>query len=910
MTTLAMGALQWPFGDLKCLDAQEIRETAYEVFVAACRTLPSFTARNKKNVVQGNNGLVHSRVKKSLGLKASNKSPLVKETANGKRTVRSTSPFTLAELMRQQMGVTDRENERLLHMLTKTLAGQAGRRVEAVILPLELIRNVMPSEFKDAKDYHAWQRRHLKILEVGLLLHPLIPLDKSNGFALRLGDAIQASEAKPINTGNNSDVMGSLTNAVITLSWRSIDGTPSDTCHWADGYPLNIHLYLALLTSIFDIEEETMVLDEVDDLLELMKKTWYILGINRHVHNVCLSWVFFQRYVATNQTEPDLLAAAQSVLDKVAKDPKRPDNDPIFAKAFSAALSSMRSWLEERLLNYHECFNKETVSMMESMLPLALTVLKASGDNRAPASEPEEQDKIETAAYVDLFISSSLEKAFAKAAEDHQEDSGEALITTADKIESLAEKEVEIFSPVLGKWNQAAAGLALVTLHGHYGVLLKQYLSDATTLNEEIARVLKRAQVLEKNLVKMATDEHPADGVDDGAGKASVAGEMVSYETEAFTTRLVNDWIDRKLEEAKSLLDQAKETETWNPKSKSEAIAESSVELVELAEGAVNEFKTIQVGGGENLNGRLIHGLSNLFKDYISFVASCGSKRDFIPPLPILTRRHQDSKLAILARKAACGANLHSIHDYNVIEGETQGLSMGRGTQRLYIRLNTLQYLLTCLQALRLDSACSSIKEEFKHMSEVAAYRLIFRDSGYVLYDTLYSGNVSNTQFKTTLEVLKRNLSLLRETLDENAQELAIEYTMRASFDAYLRVLIAGGNTRVFHQTDHKVIEDNFESLKQEFSSLPEGTVAKEAEVVEEVIKLMGQSSEQLIEGLSSAMNVTAAAAEQGKKLAIPGVPERWSASDPNTILRVLCHRNDRTATMYLKKTFQLEKRR
>ncbi|KAI4373886.1 hypothetical protein MLD38_011948 [Melastoma candidum] len=226
MATSAMGGLEWPFGDLECLDAQEIRETAYEVFVAACRTLPSFTARNKKNAVQGNNGLIPSRVKKSLGLKASNKSPIVKETANGKRTVRSSSPFTLAELMRQQMGVTDRENERLLHMLTKTLAGQAGRRVEAVILPLELIRNIMPSEFKDAKDYHAWQRRHLKILKVGLLLHPSIPLDKSNGFAVRLGDAIQASEAKPINTGNNSDVMGSLTNAVITLSWRSIDGTP------------------------------------------------------------------------------------------------------------------------------------------------------------------------------------------------------------------------------------------------------------------------------------------------------------------------------------------------------------------------------------------------------------------------------------------------------------------------------------------------------------------------------------------------------------------------------------------------------------------------------------------------------------------------------------------------------------
>lgn len=55
-----------------------------------------------------------------------------------------------------------------------------------------------------------------------------------------------------------------------------------------------------------------------------------------------------------------------------------------------------------------------------------------------------------------------------------------------------------------------------------------------------------------------------------------------------------------------------------------EAFAQSSVELVELAEGAVYEFKKIHVGVAEDLNGRLIHGLSNLFKDYILFVASCG----------------------------------------------------------------------------------------------------------------------------------------------------------------------------------------------------------------------------------------------------------------------------------------------
>lgn len=129
----------------------------------------------------------------------------------------------------------------------------------------------------------------------------------------------------------------------------------------------------------------------------------------------------------------------------------------------------------------------------------------------------------------------------------------------AGKVESLAEKEVEIFKPVLGKWHPAATGLALITLHNSYGILLKQYLSDATTLNEEVARVLKRAQSLEKNLVKMMMIENTADG----AGKSNVVQEMDSYEIEAFITKLIHDWIDKKLEEVKSLLTQAKETEVF-----------------------------------------------------------------------------------------------------------------------------------------------------------------------------------------------------------------------------------------------------------------------------------------------------------------------------------------------------------
>lgn len=258
-----------------------------------------------------------------------------------------------------------------------------GRRAETIVLPLELLRHIKPSEFNDYQEYHAWQKRQLKILEVGLLLHPSIPLEKTNSFANRLRDIIRVGETRPLETGKNSDMMRKLCNCVVSLAWRSAQGTTTaDVCHWADGYPLNIHLYMMLLQTVFDSRDETSVLDEIDELFELMKKTWPTLGINRAIHNVCFTWMLFHQYVATSEMEPDLLHAAHAMLtDHVSKDAKKPDRDAIFLRILSTVLSSMRAWSEKRLHNYHDYFQRGTVGLIDKILPLALTASKILGEN-------------------------------------------------------------------------------------------------------------------------------------------------------------------------------------------------------------------------------------------------------------------------------------------------------------------------------------------------------------------------------------------------------------------------------------------------------------------------------------------------------------------------------------------------
>ncbi|CAH8251139.1 unnamed protein product [Arabidopsis lyrata] len=1009
--------LLWPFGKLDGLDRDEIRETAYEIFFAACRSSPGFGGRNALTFYSKHNGGDHqgdgigggggspngsgfgslgrkevvttptSRVKRALGLKMLKRSPSRRMSTVG--TVvgavsapsspgnngsigsgsghfspgagfftvppsRPRRPLTSAEIMRQQMKVTEQSDTRLRKTLMRTLVGQTGRRAETIILPLELLRHVKSSEFGDVHEYQIWQRRQLKVLEAGLLIHPSIPLEKTNNSAMRLREIIRQSETKAIDTSKNSDIMPTLCNIVSSLSWRNSNPT-TDVCHWADGYPLNIHLYVALLQSIFDVRDETLVLDEIDELLELMKKTWLMLGITRPMHNLCFTWVLFHQYIVTSQMEPDLLGASHAMLAEVANDAKKSDREALYVKLLTSTLASMQGWTEKRLLSYHDYFQRGNVGLIENLLPLALSSSKILGED-VTISQGNGLDKGDVKLVdssgdrVDYYIRASLKNAFSKVIENMKaeiaeteegEEAATMLLRLAKETEELALRESECFSPILKRWYLVAAGVASVSLHQCYGSILMQYLAGRSTITKETVEVLQTAGKLEKVLVQMVAED--SEECEDG-GKGLVR-EMVPYEIDSIILRLLRQWIDEKLQTVQECLSRAKEAETWNPKSKSEPYAQSAGELMKLANDAIQEFFEIPIGITEDLVHDLADGLEKLFQEYTTFVASCGSKQSYIPTLPPLTRCNRDSKFVKLWKKAtpctASGEELNQIGE--ATGGNHPRPSTSRGTQRLYVRLNTLHFLSSQLHSLNkslslnprvlpatrkrcrertksssyFEFTQAGIESACQHVSEVAAYRLIFLDSYSVFYESLYTGDVANARIKPGLRILKHNLTLMTAILADRAQALAMKEVMKASFEVVLTVLLAGGHSRVFYRTDHDFIEEDFESLKKVYCTcgeglIPEEVVDREAETVEGVIQLMGQPTEQLMEDFSivtcesSGMGLVGT----GQKLPMPPTTGRWNRSDPNTILRVLCYRDDRVANQFLKKSFQLGKRR
>ncbi|XP_051152716.1 protein unc-13 homolog [Andrographis paniculata] len=1011
-----------PFGEIAGLDRDDFREVAYEVFFTACRSSPGFSGRTAAAAshsggsdsdgpgspaakMHGVGMAVRSRVKTALGLKMMKRSLSMSSSSSSSLLLRRVSssgmlnpssptaagssprlgstvpaagvrlkrPMTSAEIMRQQMRVTEQSDNRLRKTLTRTLVGQMGRRAETIILPLELLRHVKPSEFTDPQDYHQWQRRQLRLLHAGLLLHPSIPLPKSNPHAAKLREILRSSEAKPIDRAPHSRTLKALCDCVAALACRGPDDA-ADACRWADGYPLNVHIYMALLRAVFDAKDETSVLDEVDELLELMKKTWSTLGFTRAMHNLCFAWVLFEQFVATGQGEPDLLGAAFVMLKEVENDAKnKADREPVYMKMLGGVLAVMRRWSESRLLDYHSNFNRDTIGIMENMLPLLSWSSKILEED-VPlyvVSSPENGEESDDVAgnRVDHCIRSSLRNAFAKILEEQNGNraknndtkvTSEILMKMAAKTEELAGKESDIFSHVLKKWSPSALSVATVTLHTCYGIVLKQFLAGKTWQMHEILSVLQRTDMLEKALVEMAIEDSKE--CDDG-GKV-LATQMVPYEVDSIVTRLLKQWVLERQHKGKELLHRAKQTETWNPRSKTEPYAHSAVELLSFAKEAVDNFFQLAVNVSENQFYDFIDGLESLFLDYVAFISSCGSKQNYLPTVPAPTRCSRDSKFFKLWKKAACGAvedhHHHKLDLSSSMDAATSTATAAagnnhyiraptsRGTQRLYIRLNTLHHLSSQLHSLdkslssspnvaplsktallghhrsRSQSTCSyfekslsALQSASQHVSEVAAYRLIFLDSHSVFYGGLYVRSVSHARVAAVIDSLKHNLTLLCMIVVERAQPLALKEVIKAAFEAFVRVLVTGGSSRMYSQMDHPMIEEDLDTLKRLFCMCGEGlvvedTVEREVEAAQGVVGLMGQSTEQLIEDFISVTNGSYGmnVVNPRHKIPVPPTTGNWNRFDPNTILRVLCSRNDRIANDFLKKTLHLAKRR
>ncbi|CAA7410096.1 unnamed protein product [Spirodela intermedia] len=930
-----------PYGELGCeLSREDLRETAYEIFVGACRATGgkplTFISQSERAAAGAaverslssslssssspsspspslHRSLTSSaahQVRRALGLKSKKSSG--KDGSSSKAVKKQ---LTVGELMRVQMGISEQTDARIRRGLLRISAGQLGRRIESMILPLELLQQLRSSDFPDQSEYESWQTRYLKILDAGLLLHPHFPVEKSDAASQQLRRIIQGALGRPLETGMHSESMQALRNAAMAVACRSSDGSAADRCHWADGIPLNLHLYQMLLEACFDNEDGSVV-EEIDEAMEQIKKTWVILGMNQRLHNLCFTLTLFQHFVATGQADSELIIAADNQLGEVAENAKTA-KDPLYSKLLSSTLSLMMNWAEQRLLAYHDTFHAGNVDLMQSIVSLGVSSAKILAEDTAHEHRRRRREEVDVArSRVDAYIRSSLRTAFAERME--QADMirrsmrgrpSPVLSILAKDVGILAIKEKEVFSPVLKRWHPLAAGIAVATLHLCYANELKQFVSGITELTPDTVEVLKAADKLEKDLVQIAVE----DSVESEDGGKAIIREMPPFEAESAMARLARTWIGRRVDALSEWV-----TRTLQKEGNKENLA-PAVDLLRPVEETIDAFFQLPIPMHYALLPELLTGLDRSVQLCISSTkAGRGTPADFAPELPPLTRCAAESKLWRKKEKPPNPQRSRSPVDPSDLA-------------KLCAAMNTLHHIRTELERLEKRSSDSlrksaggelaaarmfelsaaACREGIQQLCEIAAYRIVFHELNHVLWDGLYVREAAAARVAPLLKELDLVLEKISSSLHNRVRNRAITSLMKASFEGFLLVLLAGGPSRAFSIGDSQILEDDFRALRELYladgDGLPEEIVDKAAAQARELLPLFRVDTETLISRFRAAMVAYGGASRS--KLQLPPTPGRWSPSDPNTLLRVLCHRNDEPASKFLKKTYGLPKK-
>ncbi|KAH9686343.1 protein unc-13-like [Citrus sinensis] len=826
----------------------DLRETAYEVLLACAGAaggliVPSKEKRKDKK----------SKLMKKLGRSKNDNVVTQSQRAPGL--------VGLLETMRVQMEISEAMDIRTRQGLLNALTGKVGKRMDTLLIPLELLCCISRTEFSDKKSYIRWQKRQLNMLEEGLINHPVVGFGESgrrvNELSILLAK-IEESESLPSSTGElqRTECLRSLREIAIPLAERPARGDlTGEVCHWADGYHLNVRLYEKLLLSVFDVLDEGKLTEEVEEILELLKSTWRVLGITETMHYTCYALVLFRQ--------------CPVMMENVV----------------SVAMLARRLLLEEPEM---------------AMQSVSVT----------------DRDQIE------LNIFSSIKNSFARILQvvDKSEIHEHPLALLAEETKKLLKRDSSIFMPILSKRHPQATIVSASLLHKLYGNKLKPFSDGAEHLTEDVASVFPAADSLEQYIISLITSTCEEETAAVYCRKLmpyqieSISGTLVLRWINSQLGRILS-WVERAIQQerwdpispqqrhASSIVEVYRIVEETVDQFFALQVPMRSTELNALFRGIDNAFQVY----------------ANHVTDKL------GSKEDLVPPEPVLTRYRKEAGIKAFVKKEILDPRISEERrssEINILT--TAALCVQLNTLHLLV-LPTAEEIVFFEEKLveeksksftkndTFDGSRKDINAAIDRICEFTGTKIIFWDLREPFIDNLYKPSVSKSRLESLIEPLDVELSKLCDVIVEPLRDRVVTGLLQASLDGLLRVLLNGGPFRVFFPSDAKQLEEDLEILKEFFISggdgLPRGVVENQVARARHVVKLHGYElrvfamlinnhlqTRELIDDLRS-----------GSSQDMLGTRGKLGA-DSETLLRILCHRSDSEASHFLKKQYKIPK--
>ncbi|KAI3445159.1 hypothetical protein Pfo_001824 [Paulownia fortunei] len=846
----------------------DLCETAYEILLAAAGASGGLIVPSKDKKKEKKSGLM-----KKLGRSKSEHVVMQSQNSHGL--------VGLLETMRVQMEISEEMDIRTKRALLSAMVGKVGKRMDTLLIPLELLCCISRTEFSDKKSYIKWQKRQLNMLEEGLVNHPVVGFGESGRKAsdLRVLLAkIEESESLPSATGDlqRTECLRSLRDVAIPLAERPARGDlTGEICHWADGYHLNVRLYEKLLLSVFDVLDEGKLTEEVEEMLELFKSTWRILGITETIHYTCYAWVLFRQFVITS--EQDILQHAIDQLKRIPLKEQRGPQERLHLKSLSCRVQTekgfqeltflqsfllpIQKWADTRLTDYHLHF-AEGAKMMENAIVVAMVSRRLLLEEPELAMQAAPLTDIEQ---IEIYVSSSIKHAFARIIQDVEtlcDTTNEHPLTLlAEQTKKLLKKDTTMYLPILVLRHRNASAVSASLIHKLYGIKLKPFLDSAEHLTEDVVSVFPAADSLEQNLIAVITST-----CEEGTAEAYLK-KLNLYKIEIISGTLVLRWVNSQLARISAWVERVIQQESWASVSAQQRHGSSVVEVYRIVEETVDQFFALKVPMRPGELSSLFRGIDNAFQVYTKHVLdSLADKEDIIPPVPTLTRYRKESGIKAFVKKELTDPRLPDARkssEINVL-----------ATPTLCVQLNTLYYAISQLNKLEdsiwerwtkkhhghpikrpmednsrnsiqkdsFDGSRKDINAAIDQICEFTGTKTIFWDLRESFIDCLYKPSVAQSRLETLIEPLDMVLNQLCDIIVEPLRDRVVTGLLQASLDGLIRVILDGGPSRMFTPADAKLLEEDLEVLKEFFISggdgLPRGVVENQVARIRQVIKL------------------------------------------------------------------------
>ncbi|KAL8106727.1 hypothetical protein AgCh_023473 [Apium graveolens] len=816
-------------------------------------------------------------------------------------------------------------------------------------ISLGLLNGILKSDFLYEKPYMQWKKRQANILEEVLISANHLITDKQ--VIETLLAKINNSEEwdNLMSTSERTEVLAAIRQVSLLLS--SVNGhfgIQGETCYWATSYHFNIRLYEKLLFGIFDILDEGNFIEGADEFMKLCKLTWSTLGITQKVHNALYGWVLFQQFVLTEEEmlldhaiiEVQKLLSTESskgkdeeYINSLICYPECDDSEPEM-NLVQAILWSMSYWCGSKLQDYHLHFSQEH-GFFAKMLTMALVLGNKNYGSRDENKLTSDALSGPDAVHVKMYVERSVEAAYRRIENtiilESQMERSNALAVLANDVRVIAEKELNVYSPVLCHWYPESAMVAAKLLHQLYGERLKPFLEQVSSLSDEVKLVLPAVGRLERGLSLLFSST-----CKEKESQSFSILELDRYQLGKFSRPIILEWVIAQHARILEWTGRALDLEKWEPLSHQQKHSSSAVEVFRIIEETVDQLFALSLPLDITHLQALLSIIFHTLDSYLHKVCSrLVDKHHLYPPVPPLTR-YKETVFPVIKKKVVENVLLEEEVNSNLAE---------LTVSKLCIRLNTLQYIQKQMGILEdgirkswgsatlsennrgeehpeasetvleysesvdelfvatFDSLRDTAADAIRRTCEFIGARVVFWDLRDSFLFRLYRGSVESARFETILPNFDSVLNNICGYVDDILRDLVVASICKASLDGYVWVLLDGGPSCAFSDADVKLMDEDLHILKDFFiadgEGLPRSLVENEAQFAHQILNLFSLQTESVIQMLMTASELIPTGVESQKH-------GHRHVVDARTLVRVLCHKKDKEASQFLKLHYHL----